>query len=468
MTEGSESLMVRESLTRLVFGTAIAALFFVNAFPVVAQEGQPDPQAAQLNEVLKDWHQKSLQVKRLEGEHVRIIYDYVFSVATRAKGRFYYEAPDKGRIDLVPDPKGKGEKFEKVNPNTNKKVVLTAQPDQPERWICDGQQVLVIDETQKVAQQFPLPPNARGNNIMDGPLPFLFGMPPAKAKQRYTMKLLQMNAKEIDIIVYPRWKQDSANYKWARIRIERETMLPMAVQMLDPAGSRETVYTFPRVVKNPKKGLLPNFFPWKEKDVFKPDLSDYDIQAAEEIPDELAEKKPATVPADRRLVPSVIGFDFKEAKSILQKSGFTVKMLRGEPAQRNELTYRVQKQTPVPKTAADNGTVVALTLFMPAIQQTSGEVSPAQTKPSSAGTSPVARPVTLPKVVGTHWKIAEKTLKASGLVIKFRQGRVATSAGDIFKVYSQQPAAGSKVNAGDPVILTLFISPEQAKKKDKK
>ncbi|MFT4558454.1 MAG: TIGR03009 family protein, partial [Planctomycetaceae bacterium] len=382
--------MARKSLTRLVFGTAITALFFVNALPVSAQEVaavQPDPQAAQLDQILTEWHKQSVGIKRLEGEHVRIIYDYVFGVATRAEGKFYYEAPDKGRIDLVPDKQGQGKKFPKINPSTNKKVELTAQPDQPERWICDGKQVLVIDEVQKSAQQFPLPPAARGNNIMDGPLPFLFGMPPEKAKQRYRMKLLQANAKDIDIIVYPRWKQDLANYKWARIRIERGTMLPMAVQMLDPAGSRETVYTFPRVAKNPKKGWIPNFI-WKEKDVFKPDLSKYNIQAAEVAPNQLAEKEPAVVPNRRQLVPAVVGFEFKKAEALLQKSGYTVKMLRGEPAKRSELTYRVQKQTPAPKTAVQNGSVVALTLYMPAIQQTSGDV---------------ARPVVLPKVLGAHW-----------------------------------------------------------------
>jgi len=444
--------MARESLTRLVFGTAITALFFVNALPVLALGAaavQLDPQAAQLNQILVEWHKKSVEIKRLEGEHVRIIYDYVFQVATRAEGKFYYEAPDKGRIDLVPDPKGKGVPFPKINPSTNKKVTLTAQPDQPERWICDGKQVLVIDEVQKSAQQFPLPAGARGNNIMDGPLPFLFGMPPEKAKQRYRMKLLQANTKDIDIIVYPRWKQDLANYKWARIRIERATMLPMAVQMLDPAGSRETVYTFPRIAKNPKKGWLPNFI-WKEKYVFKPDLSKYDIQAAQVAPNQLAEKDPVVVPNRRQLVPAVVGFDFKQAKALLQKSGYTVKMLRGEPATRRELTYRVQKQTPAPKTAVENGSVVALTLYMPVIQQTSGEV---------------ARPVVLPKVLGAHWKDAEKTLKAAGVVLKFRQGRVATNAGHVFKVYDQKPVAGTTVKEGDTVILTVFITQELADKK---
>ena len=438
--------MARESLASLVFGTAITVLLVVNVSPASAQEDAAqqaaEQQAAQqLDQILQDWFQKSKDVDRLEGEHVRIIYDFVFGVASR----------DKGRIDLVPDPQGAGEEFDKINPNNNQKVKLTARPDDPERWICDGEQVLVIDEAQKVAQQFPLPPAARGNNIMDGPLPFLFGMPPEKAKQRYTMKVLQVTATDIDLVAYPRWKQDSANYKWARIRIERATMLPMAVQMLDPAGTRETVYTFPRIEKNPKKGLLPNFFPWKEKDPFKPDLSKYDIQAAEVAPEEVAERQPATVPSNRQLVPSVIGFEYKQAEDILQKSGYTVKMLKGEPAKRNELVYRVQKQTPEPKTAVENGSVVALTLYMPTIEQTGGE-------------APVARPLETPKVLGTHWKDAEKVLRAAGLEVKFRQGRVAANAGDIFKVYDQTPAAGTALNAGDAVTLTLFIGPDTNKK----
>jgi hypothetical protein len=226
-------------------------------------------------------------------------------------------------------------------------------------------------------------------------------------------------------------------------------MLPMAVQMLDPAGSRETVYTFPRVAKNPKKGWIPNFI-WKEKDVFKPDLSKYNIQAAEVAPNQLAEKEPAVVPNRRQLVPAVVGFEFKKAEALLQKSGYTVKMLRGEPAKRSELTYRVQKQTPAPKTAVQNGSVVALTLYMPAIQQTSGDV---------------ARPVVLPKVLGAHWKDAEKTLKAAGVVLKFRRGRVATNPGDVFKVYDQKPVAGTTVKEGDTVTLTVFITQELAQKK---
>lgn len=450
-TEGSELLMARESLTRLVFLMAIIAGCFPVASPVSAEDDAAQQQAAaQLNQILIDWHNKSKQVQRLEGEHVRIVYDFVFGVAKRATGRFYYEAPDKGRIDLVPDNAGEGQQFEKVNPNNNQKVQLTAKPDAPERWICDGEQVLVIDEAQKVAQQYPLPPAARGANIMDGPLPFLFGMPPEKAKQRYSMKVLQVTAKDIDLVVHPRWKQDLANYKWARIRIERATMLPMAVQMLDPPGTRETVYTFPRISKNPEKGLLQKLLPWKDKDPFKPDLSKYDIQAAEVEREEVA-AQPAADPAGKKLVPSVIGVDFKKAEEILKRSGYSVKMLKGDPAANDELVYRVQKQTPEPRSAVQPGTAVALTLYMPAIEQTSGE-------------TPAAKALAAPKVIGAHWKDAEKVLRAAGLNVKFRQGEVATRPDDVFRVYRQQPLAGTSMQAGDDVILTLFIAPDTGRK----
>jgi hypothetical protein len=59
-------------------------------------------------------------------------------------------------------------------------------------------------------------------------------------------------------------------------------------------------------------------------------------------------------------------------------------------------------------------------------------------------------------------------LKAAGVAIKFRQGRVAVNPADVFKVYDQTPAAGSRVNAGDVVILTLFVSPEIAEKANSK
>lgn len=452
--------MARESLASLVFGTVIAALFCVNAQPVFSQAAAAPEAAApadpRLDAILREWHQKSKQVQRLEGEHVRIEYDFVFFVARRSSGQFYYESPDKGRIDFIPEPVRAVKPFPKVNPANNKTEMLKVVLADPARWVCDGEQVLKIDDKTMIAEQFPIPPEGQGQNIMNGPLPFLFGMDPKVAKDRYQLRVMMENKDVIDLLVVPNWKQDAQNYKWARVRIERATMLPMAVQLLNPAGTGETVYTFPRIAKNPEKGLLQKLLPWKDKDPFKPDLSKYDVQLEEIPPERVAEKQPATVPNARQVVPSVIGFNFKEAKDILQRSGYTVKMLRGEPAKRDALVYRVQKQTPEPKTAARTGDTVSLTLYMPTIEQTGAETPRSQT--------PVARPVSSPKVIGANWKDAEKTLTDAGLQVKFRQGRVAASAGDVFRVYDQIPAAGTKLKKDDTVILTLYIRKDMATK----
>jgi beta-lactam-binding protein with PASTA domain len=70
---------------------------------------------------------------------------------------------------------------------------------------------------------------------------------------------------------------------------------------------------------------------------------------------------------------------------------------------------------------------------------------------------PEAVSVPLPTVVGAHWKSAEQVLNSLGANVKFKPGPVNPS--NISKVYEQEPAAGSKFNLGDTVILTIFVGP---------
>jgi TIGR03009 family protein len=423
--------------------------------------GELNPVAQQqLDLILQQWHASSVQIRELNGEHRRYVYDYVFGEARQAMGRFYYKSPDSGRIDLTPNTKDQGKKISKLNPATNKRVQLTVKPDQPERWICDGTQVLQIDESTKTVQQFPIPLESRGTNIMDGPLPFLFGMPPEKAKARYELAIISQDKNWIDLLVKPRLKHDAANYRWARVKIERATMLPAAVQMIDPAGTKETVYTFPKIEKNPKPGFLKRVKWWTDKDPFKPNLKGYDVQAAAT---EIAQpRRPRTTigpqpigpqpqPAEK-IVPSVVGLDYLEAQKLLQRVGYEVKFQKGDPAVRRELVYRVQNQVPREKTAAKLGTVVWLTLYTSAIQQTGGTV-PAVSRP------------TVPKVTGLPFRAAEKILRDDGYGVKFRRGVAARQAKEIFTTYDQIPAAGAELNKGQDVILILFTKPAAAQPK---
>jgi TIGR03009 family protein len=457
--------MIRHFAGRKLIDCLLALIAIGPLRPAVAQNAPQTAPPAQANleaeqqqtklldQVLTAWFASSKDIRKLEGEHRRFVFDFVFNVEKQAAGRFYYEGPDKGRIDLTPVPVKAGQQNEKVNPANGQKVLLKVQPDTAERWVCDGQQILVIDDVQKAVQQFNIPQSHQGVNIMDGPLPFLFGMPPDKAKARYDMQILSTQGGAIDILARPKQAQDAANYKWARIRIEQKTMLPMAVQMLDPAGTRETVYTFPRIAKNPDDGLFSRLKWWKDKDPFKPDLKGYDIQAAMDAP--LAQK--ADQPAGDIAVPSVIGFEYQQAQKLLERAGFTVKFRKGEPAVAQKLVHHVQSQIPNAKETAADGSTIWLTLYMPMVAQTGGQTN--EQKTGDVQASGDAESIKLPKVTGLFWKDAEKILRNAGCEPEFLQGKAAGQTTDVFVAYEQSPPAGTIVKPGQKVTLKLFVKP---------
>ena len=413
-----------------------------------------------LQAVLKEWYESSRKIEKLHGEHCRFIYNYTFGVEKRAVGKFYYEAPSRGRIDLAPKPGIKKDTVSsKKHPETGEVIKFKVKPETEERWICDGKQILVIDDPQKTVQQFPIPKAAQGINIMDGPLPFLFGMPPEKAVARFKLRLESISARYFDLLAVPRWQQDVANYKWARIRIERKTMLPMAVQMLDTARTRETVYTFPNVEKNPKPSLLARGALFQKifgsNDPFRPNLKGYDIQGATRPG---AARPPGNPALQGNRIPSVIGLNYKQAEQVLKARGYTVKFYRGEPAINADLKFKVANQNPKPREPGENGQLIKVTLYTEPIQQ-AGDTAP----------TPPTKPVTtakgngIPNVVGLPWTEAEKVLKARGLTVKFRRGRAAIREGDVFRVYEQSPKEGAAVGKKDAIYLTLFAKPGEKK-----
>jgi TIGR03009 family protein len=274
-------------------------LTFGVGVPLFAQEGQPRPktrpvsapaqnahpagnapamtpqQQQELDRVLLDWEKKTAIITKLRGEHYRYEYDSVFLVEKRAKGEFWYEAPDKGRIDFndketasldSPPPKS--------GPNDQPYQV---QLEPPSIWSCDGANIWQLNITDKSYDQIQIPLHARGENIMDGPLPFLFGMKAEKAKQRYMMTLgARHNTKDRDgrtiyhIVAKPTLADDASNWSQAEAMLDSQYCLPKAIRLLDPAGSTETVYVFPleKMHANEKRWI------WS-RDPFKPDLGGF-------------------------------------------------------------------------------------------------------------------------------------------------------------------------------------------------
>lgn len=347
--------------------------------------------------LLKKWEAESAKVRRLQGEHLRWEYDYTFNIVKRNSGVFYYEQPDKGRIDLKPTEVNGVET--KKHWQSRQTVQFKVQSGAAERWYCDGQLVTQIDDQQKTATRMVIPPQNQGEHIIDGPLPFLFGMPADKALRRYRMEIIGWEKDDSDkpikvtLQVEPKLRSDAANYQLATIILDLRTYLPAAVRMIDPAGTKETVYSFLALKVNAKAGILPAFLGGGEKDPFKPNLKDLKVVVKAPI-DERAEQtdglnggtkvvpasgsgpamksptinqpprvaKPDSAKASPK-VPSVVGLGGANAKTILEEQGYKVVGKWGALADREEQVRCVEQQEPDAKTALPQGETVTIWLF---------------------------------------------------------------------------------------------------------
>ncbi len=375
-----------------------------------------DTPSEELLTLLKKWEVESSKVKKLQGEHLRWEYDYTFNVVKRNEGQFYYEQPDKGRIDLSPveakmvkDEKGKPQPPTDIKKHwkTGQDVKFTVQPGTGERWYCDGQTVTQIDEKEKTATQLVIPPQNQGEHIIDGPLPFLFGMPADKALRRYRMAIIgQEKAKDgtpisVTLQIHPRLRSDAANYQLATVILDLKTYLPSAVRMIDPAGTKETTYRFQSLKANARAGILPTFLGGNEKDPFKPNLKGMKVavkNSADERADGAAENpkiaqvggtaparpepkvattrpepKAVNAPRGPAVEPkqvakpkqlSVVGLDYHKARDVLEQRGYVVKLLKGAVTEDQEEVDRVERQSPETIANLPEGSEIKLWVFL--------------------------------------------------------------------------------------------------------
>jgi TIGR03009 family protein len=219
----------------------------------------------ELEQVLRDWEAKSSQFQRLRGNQHRITYDDTFGVEKHCDGEFTYEAPDKGSYKLEPS-KIPENSVSRTKTRTGQPYTL--QAGDTERWVCTGEFIVQINDKEKTYSVIEIPPENRGKNIIDGPLPFLFGMKAEQAKMRYFLKLLPGREGQVWLSVKPRRREDAANWREATVIIDDQTFLPFAVRLVDPSGQGTTVHTFSNIEVNKKKA-------WFGEDPLKPNLRGY-------------------------------------------------------------------------------------------------------------------------------------------------------------------------------------------------
>lgn len=231
----------------LLCGSCFSSLALAQGVRPAPSEGaRPAPLESQsvvspeLITILQTWEERSGSVARSKGEFSRIVYDKIMASAQCAHGKYWYEGPDKGRMDFTPNDDVAGKQVKK------RELTFSCAADQAKTWICNGTEILDIDIAKKEYHRIGIPAQYQGKNIADGPLPFLFGMNSQKMQQRYILELGSLHdpKKIIHIIAYPKLQSEQREYRVAEVLLDPTTYLPQAVQLMDTTGNKETVYVF--------------------------------------------------------------------------------------------------------------------------------------------------------------------------------------------------------------------------------
>jgi TIGR03009 family protein len=331
-----------------------------------------------MEQLLVSWANASSKIERFEGEHLRRVYDSVFEVERLSEGQFWYESPDKGRIDVLPTAITQAMKDERDAPDARvRRKKETGKPydlvsGKPEKWICDGVRVFEVDVEKKTAQVAQLPPSMQGVSIMDSPLPFLFGMPPDKAKERFRLSFsrpFDQKTGRAYITALPRKEQDAASWSQADVILDLRTFLPIAIQLKDPPGTGVTVYSFRDLHVN-KSNWLKTPAQWM-KNRFEPDLRMYHVINIDAAPGQRVAEgpggaRPGVMPP---VVPNYVGVPFQKAVDSLKQMGLTkedkkVFIYKGTAARKPGDVFNVQSQKPAAGTPINARTVVELTLWI--------------------------------------------------------------------------------------------------------
>jgi TIGR03009 family protein len=208
-------------------------------------------QQAFLNQVLDAWQLESGKITTFKCSFERWEFDVAFGPGqeiplNKNLGELSYHRPDKGSFQIteIKAFQAKSAAPGQQSPSAPQGDWVKQQNAIGEYWVCDGKSVYEYRHEQKQLVERPIPPQLQGQSIVDGPLPFLFGAEAAKLKARYWLRVEeQPNKEEIWLTALPKFQAQAADFSKVEVILDRARLLPKAMQVRLPNGSRH-VYMF--------------------------------------------------------------------------------------------------------------------------------------------------------------------------------------------------------------------------------
>ena len=190
----------------------------------------------EMNLLLDEWEKQSKTVKSLLVVFERIDRSEKWGDQVY-QGQAMLKSPDLACLEFkkaIPGPDGKP----KFTLNDRGQKVLEVEKEPFQRIVCTGKEVLQYEWEEKAIYIYPLDKESRQKALQQGPLPFLFNMKAADAKQRYGMTLLDQTKDEYSIAIVPREEIDKQSFNQAFVRLSKSNFLPNRLVLL-PVGDKD-------------------------------------------------------------------------------------------------------------------------------------------------------------------------------------------------------------------------------------
>ncbi|MBM4001024.1 MAG: hypothetical protein FJ297_16040 [Planctomycetes bacterium] len=236
-----------------------------------------------LNDILKYWEHSSSKIERYQCTFTRWVYDLPTDAAGRPAsdrgGREAARQISQGLIKYMAPDKAMYQARKVWNFDATKKDYVDVPVERHgDHWICDGEWIYEFDYPQSTLRKIQLPPDARGEAISKGPLPFLFRAKGDEIRARFWMRVdTPPDVKgEYHLEAAPRTQEDAAMFRVARIVIAETDYLPKAIVLVprtnDGRSSQREVFVFEnREINWTFKDLLNGLNLW-QRDFYEPSV----------------------------------------------------------------------------------------------------------------------------------------------------------------------------------------------------
>jgi TIGR03009 family protein len=204
-----------------------------------------------LDQVLSAWEKESQKIKTFDCKFKR--WEYRPDLARSRGDAGTPVHVDLGIIKYASPDKGKYQVYSTIqiqSDGTEKEIAI--DNNRAELYICDGKSVYVYDPVKRTRHEHQLPPELQGKEIVNTPLPFIFGARADQLRKRYYMRITTPPdvKDQIWITAYPKYQPDKANHDSCLLILDAPKLQPAAMKMVLPGGKNWFSYKFYDVVIN--------------------------------------------------------------------------------------------------------------------------------------------------------------------------------------------------------------------------